>query len=115
MKIQHQRKEVIKEVKNLAVNNEVFDKLEYKSILQEIKQKALFLQTFMTMECNRDLKSRGYINGSYKRVHMDNNIVLLFIPDFYLLKYACTVTSKEETFQDSPPRLRQIMKINYYS
>ena len=48
------------------------------------------------MKHNGDIKSRGYANSSYQRVHADKNRVSSPTPDFYAVKYICSVDEKRK-------------------
>jgi hypothetical protein len=47
----------MKEIKNLALKNDYFSKLNYEELTQEIKDKALSLLMFMVIKWNEDIKS----------------------------------------------------------
>ena len=85
----------MKEMRNLAVKNDRFKEVNYDSLTEDVKKKALPLLMFMVMKRNGTLKSRGVENGSKQRVHIDKNEVSSPTPDFCSLKHACAVASKE--------------------
>ena len=82
-------------MKNLAVKNDCFGEVEYESLTEEMKKRALPLLMFMVLKRKGVLKSRGVANGSRQRVHADKNEVSSPTPDFYSLKHACGVAAKE--------------------
>ena len=55
----------IKKIKNLTAKNDCFGKIEYSTITQEIKDKALPVLMFMVIKRNGELKSTGCTNSSY--------------------------------------------------
>ena len=85
----------MKKIKNLTAKNDCFGKINYDSITQRMKNKALPLLMFMVMKRNGELKSRGCTNGSYQRVHTEKSEVSSPIPDFYTFKYICAIIAKE--------------------
>ena len=86
---------VMKEMKNLAIKNDCFDELEYSSMIDEMKKRALPLLIFIAIKGNSTLKWRGVANESFQQVCTDKTKVLLRTPDFYSLKYSCVVAAKE--------------------
>jgi len=86
---------VMKKIQNLAEKNEYFCEIEYDSLTQEMKDKALPLLLFMVMKRNSDLKTRGVANGKNQKIYTDKNDVLSLILDFNSLKYLCAVFAKE--------------------
>ena len=86
---------VMKEIRNLAEKNECFKEVEYDSLSQEMKDRALPLLLFMVMKRNGDIKTRGVANGKNQRKHTDENEVSSPTPDFNSLKYLCAVFAKE--------------------
>ena len=63
----------MKEICNLAVNNEVFREVEHKLLSQEDKDKTLPALIFMLMKRNRIIKSQGVANGKNQRIYTDSN------------------------------------------
>ena len=89
------KKSAMKEIKNLAVKNNCFGEVDYKSLSQEKKDKALPILMFMVKKRNGDIKTRGCANGSVQRIYTDKNSVSSPTPDFYAFKYVCAVIAKE--------------------
>ena len=89
------KKSAMKEIKNLAVKNNCFGEVDYKSLSQEKKDKALPVLMFMVKKRNGDIKTRGYANGSVQQIYTDKNSVSSPTPDFYAFKYVCAVIAKE--------------------
>ena len=48
----------MKEIKNLAVKNDCFGEIEFKSLTQLMKDKTLHLLVFVVMKRNGDIKSK---------------------------------------------------------
>ena len=88
------KKSALKEIENLT-GNECFGELDYASLTQEMKDKALPILMFMIMKRNRDLKSRGVANGSLERVYTNKDDCSSPTPDFYAFKYIIAVIAKE--------------------
>ena len=63
----------MKEMKILTVKNSCFGCIEYPTITQETKDRALPLLMLMVLKTNGDLNTRGVTNGSNQRLHADNN------------------------------------------
>ena len=85
---------VMKEIRNLAEKNSCFGEIEYETLTQEMKDKALPLLMFMIMKRLGDLKTRG-VTGNRQRLYIDKSKCLSPTPDFYSLKYLCAVFAKE--------------------
>ena len=85
----------MKEICNLAIKNNYFRELNYKSLINDMKKKELLLQMFMVMKRNRELKSHGVANRSLQHIYTNKNEYSLSTSDFYTLKYACVVAAKE--------------------
>ena len=85
-----------KEINNLTIKNSCFGEIEYSSITQKMRDKALLLLIFRGIKRNRELKSRGYANRSFYKVYINKEDVLLLMPDFYAFKYICATISKEK-------------------
>ena len=83
------------EMKNLAIKNDCFSELDYSSMADEMKKKALPLLMFMMMKRNDTLKSREVANRSFQWVYINKIEVSLPTLDFYSLKYAYAVAAKE--------------------
>ena len=88
------KKSAMKELRNLT-GNECFGEIDYTSITQEMKDKALPILMFMIMKRNGDIKSRGVANGSFQRVYTDKADCSSPTPDFYAFKYIVAVIAKE--------------------
>ena len=88
------KKSALKEIENLT-GNECFGELDYASLTQEMKDKALPILIFMIMKRNVDLKSRGVANGSLQRVYTSKDDCSSPTPDFYAFKYIIAVIAKE--------------------
>jgi len=58
------KKLALTEMKNLVVKNDCFKEVDYATLTEEMKNKALLLLIFMMMKRNGVLKSRGVANGS---------------------------------------------------
>ena len=86
----------IKEIRNLAVKNECFGELDYSTLTQEMKDKALPLLMFMVMKRSGELKSRVCANGSFQWLYMDKSKCTSLMPDFYAFKYICRVIVREK-------------------
>lgn len=86
---------VMKEIQNLTVKNDCFGEVDFKSLTQEMKDKALPILMFMVMKRNGDLKTRGCVNGSVQKLYMNKEDVSSPTPDFYAFKYICAVIARE--------------------
>ena len=64
------KKSAMKEIENLT-DNECFGEIDYNSIAQEMKDKALPILMFMIIKRNGNIKTKGVANGSYQRVYTD--------------------------------------------
>ena len=53
------------DIYNLSIKNECFGEIDYGSLTQEMKDKALLLFMLMVMNRSDEIKSRGVSNGSY--------------------------------------------------
>jgi len=84
----------MKVIKNLAVKNNCFGEVDYKSLSQEKKDKALPILMFMVKKRNGDIKTRGFANGSVQRINTDKNSVSSPTPELYAFKYVCAVIAK---------------------
>ena len=89
------KKSALKEIGNLT-GNECFGEIDYSSLTQEMKDRALPILMFMIMKRNGDLKSRGVANGSLQRLYTNKDDCLLPTPDFYAFKYIIAVIAKED-------------------
>ena len=89
------KESAMKEIRNIAIKNNWFGKLEHEQMTEEQKKKALPLLMFMTMKHNGQIKSRGVANGSNQRTCTDKNAVSSPTPDLCSLKNACDVAAKE--------------------
>ena len=85
----------MKEMRSLALKNKCFDEINYDSLTQEQKDRALPLLMFMVMKRNGTLKSRGVTNGKHQKLHSDNDFASP-TPDFYTMKYVCGASALEE-------------------
>jgi len=90
------KKSTMKEIENLAVKNNCFGEVNYKSLSQEQKDKALPILIFMVKKRNGDIKTRGCANGCVQRIYTDRNSVSSPAPDFYAFKYVYAVIAKED-------------------
>ena len=64
------------------MKNNCFGEVDYKSITQEMKDRALPLLIFIVMKRNGELKLRGCTNGSFQRVCTKKSEVSSPTPDF---------------------------------
>jgi len=85
----------MKEIKNLAVKNNCFGEVDYKSLSQKQKDIALPILMFMVKKRSGDIKTRGCANGSVQRIYTDKYSVSSPTPDFYAFKNVCAVIAKE--------------------
>ena len=85
----------MKEISNLTEKNNCFGEINYSSITQEMKDKALPLLMFIVIKRNGELKSHECTNGSYQRVCTEKSKVSSPTLDFYTFKYICAVIAKE--------------------
>jgi len=53
-------------MRNLALKNSYFGKLEHKSLTDDIKKKALLFLIFIVMNRNKNIESSDITNGSYQ-------------------------------------------------
>ena len=70
IKQQHQQEaknSAIKEIRNLVVENKYVGEISYKTLTQELKDKALLILMFMVLNHNRLLKTCGVADGSVQR------------------------------------------------
>ena len=58
-------------MKNLATKNSCFGELDYDSLSQEVKDKALPILILMVLKRSGEIKSRGVANGSCERARTD--------------------------------------------
>ena len=86
----------MKEMKNLAIKNECFGEIDYSSLTQDQKDRALPILMFMVLKRSGELKSRGVVNGSYERIHTDKSECTSPTPDFYAMKYIYATAAKED-------------------
>ena len=84
----------MKEVRNL-VDNECFGELDYSTLTQEMKDKALPILMFMVLKRNGVLKTRGVADGSVQRLFTNKDDESSPTPDFYAFKYICAIIAKE--------------------
>ena len=84
----------MKEISNLEIKNECFDEMNYESLSQEKKDKALPLLALMIVKRNGITKTRGVTNGKHQKLYSDSDCSSP-TPDFYALKHVC-VSSKED-------------------
>ena len=84
----------LKEVRNLVMN-ECFGEIDYNTITDEMKDKALPILMFMVLKRNGLLKTRGVADGSVQRVFTDKNDVSSPTPDFYAFKFICAMIARE--------------------
>jgi len=95
-KVWRRREEICDERnRKSSCKNNCFGEVNYKSLLQEQKDKALPILMFMVKKRNGDIKTRGCANGSVQRIYTDRNSVSSPTPDFYAFKYVCAVIAKE--------------------
>ena len=84
----------LKEIKNLT-GNECFGEIDYETLTQTQKDKALPILMFMIMKRNGDIKSRAVANGSLQRVYTNKDDCSSPTPDYYAFKYVIAVIAKE--------------------
>ena len=66
------KESALNEIRNLT-ENECFGEVEYNTLTQEMKNKALPILMFMIMKRNGLIKTRGVADGSKERVYIDKN------------------------------------------
>jgi len=67
----------MKEIKSLAVKNNCFGEVNYKSLSQEQKDKALPILMFMAKKRHGDIKTRGCANGSVQRIYTEKKFCII--------------------------------------
>ena len=90
------KESAMKEIRNLAAKNSCFEELNYDSLTEEQKSRALPMLMFMVMKRNGIIKTRGVVNGKNQRIYHDRNEFTSPTPDFYAVKHVCAVAAKEE-------------------
>ena len=63
----------MKEMQNLVIKNQYFDKIVCKFLTQEQKDKALPLLMFMIIKRNRIIKTREVVNGKHQKLHVESD------------------------------------------
>ena len=84
----------MKEILNLT-ENDCFGEMDYNTLNQEAKNKALPILMFMILKRNGMLKTRGCNNGSVHRLYTSKEEVSSPTPDFYAFKFICAVIARE--------------------
>ena len=77
----------MKELINLHEKNPCFGGIEFDSLTQEMKDKALPLLLFIVMKRSGDLKTRGVVAGNRQRMHTDKNECLSPTPALIEFKF----------------------------
>ena len=88
------KESALNEIRNLT-ENECFGEVEYNTLTQEMKDKALPILMFMIMKRNGLIKTRGVADGSKQRVYTDKNDCSSPTPDFHAFKYMVAIIAKE--------------------
>ena len=86
----------MKEMRNLVAKNSCFEEIDYDSLSDKKKNRALPMLVFMIVKRNGIIKSYRVANGKNQRMHHNRNEFTSPILDFYAVKYACAVAAKEE-------------------
>ena len=85
----------IKEINKLVEKNQCFVEIEYESLTQDMKCRVLPLLVVMVLKRSIDLKTRGYTNRNLQRMHTGKMKFSSSTSEFFSLKYACSVITKE--------------------
>ena len=89
------KESVTKVLINLDVKNSCFGEIDYDSLTEEMKDKALPLLLFMVMKRSGDLKTRGVTAGNRQRACTDKNECSSPTLDFFVFKCLCALFAKE--------------------
>ena len=79
------KESAMKEMKSLVIKNQCFDELDYDSLTQDQKNKALPLLMFIVIKRNGTIKSRRVANGKTQKLYSDQEHASLTL-DFYVVK-----------------------------
>ena len=77
----------MKEMKNLVEKNDCFKEVDFNSLSDEMKSKAMPLLMLMISKRNRVFKSRGVAYGGCQKICIDKDDCSSPAPDFYAFKY----------------------------